>query len=76
MELILTEYMNHFIRDVFQLLNIKLIKSCRTSNFVVNSYDEINLDLLNKFSNNLNLDEINLEKLNINWWINKIDKIN
>ena len=38
----------------------------------VNSYDEINLDLLNEFSNNLNLDEINLEKLNINWWINKI----
>ena len=44
----------------------------------VNSYDEINLDLLNEFSNNLNLDEINLEKLNINWWINKIrqNKIN
>ena len=44
----------------------------------VNSYDEINLDLLNEFSSNLNLDEINLEKLNINWWINKIrqNKIN
>ena len=58
---------------------IPIIKKHKTYNnleglpiLFVNSYDEINLDLLNEFSSNLNLEEINIEKLNINWWINKI----
>jgi len=51
---------------------MEFISENKISEKLVNSYDEINLNLLNEFSSNLNLEEINLEKLNINWWINKM----
>ncbi len=42
----------------------------------VDSYDEINHDLLVNYKNNLKKEDINYEKLNVLWWIDYVKKIN